>query len=256
MSEALLTEDEEVELEELLSVAARDLARPAAKILKKSKFSRDDLHVLLDVAIDLQELASTSGGTRVGAIQHRSMEVGNALISAAFSWLNESIKGPNSHNEHLSRRQLSFSVAAFPSTLPPHEREALSSALFKLDSGTGELPDFFTPKPKTGRGPDPERAHFAEKQMWLWIAIQTGQGVPSHIAEQQVAASVGLSINAVRAWRAAWVKRESKDIVASSLDDMKQAGARGSTSDFPNLSAIATEWRRHKGLPERQSPST
>ncbi|MBC9208207.1 hypothetical protein IBL26_15290 [Roseomonas aerophila] len=256
MSEARLTEDEEDQLEELLSVAARELARPAAKILKKPEISRDDLHVLLDVAIDLQQLATTAGGARVGAIQFRSMEVGNALISATFSWLNDAIKDPNSHNEHLSRSQLSFSVAAFPSTLPPHEREALSSALFKLDSGTGELPDFLTPKPKTGRGPDPERAHFAEKQMWFWIAIQTGQGIPSHIAEQQVAASVGLSINAVRAWRAAWVKRESKDVVASTLDHMKQAGARGSTSDFPKLSTIAARWRRYKGLAERQSPSS
>lgn len=222
--------------------------------------SREQLHLLLDVALNFAE---RTAGSSDPEDTRRLARVVQQLLQGAFGALRERVMGPPGDTQPADKPQADVrrdlvKGLTLPSLMPVADRKLLAHALLTLNRPAADVPPLFHRAPKKGRGADPKKAMFAETLAWEWIWQEHARtGAPIGRLKMQVAKATGITPEAVEKWRQAWMRRDGKDVVQAARDMAELMGrswpkgdVEGSPAATARLHHIAEHWKAGR-LPDK-----
>ena len=233
--------------------------KDALRALNAREPSREQLHLLLDLALDFAGVVAQDldieRARLLATVVQKILKAGFSLLTGRLIQTQEHADAHGGDPTEV-RRRLVMGLIRLPSLMPPADRKLLAAALLSLDRPAEDVPPLFRRPPKKGRGADPARARAAEERAWEWIwqeHARTGQ--PIGRLKAKVADSTGLTPEAVEKWREAWLSREGRNTVrvARMLADamgrflLETWSEEGSASAAPDaeahLAMIVADWQ-------------
>lgn len=229
---------------------ARSKARDA---LTAQTPSREQLHALLDVALNFAERTAGSSDPKDTKLLARVVQ---QLLHGAFGDLRERVMGPPGNTQSADKPQADVrrdlvKGLTLPSLMPSADRKLLGLALLTLNRPAADVPPLFVRAPKNGRGADPKRAMYAETLFWKWVWEEHARtGAPIGRLTMQVAKATGGTVAAVEKWREAWISRDGKGVVQTARaiaeatgSFLLEAGAENVPDPDVRLGLIAEQWK-------------
>jgi hypothetical protein len=216
---------------------------------KDEPLSSNEVQELWTECLRLRELHRVGDETAYAAAQW----IAHRLLPEVFGWVHDFKKFHVNDAENWDRDELIWTLEHLPSAAP-NVMNGVIGALSSLNGLSGQAPPVLKPLPRKGHGPMPLLAQSQEETILFWIEYNHAVGEKKHVLETEAAQAVGLSVDAIRKWKSAWVKRDGKDKVEASLAYARQMARETSPGRRPvyqrnAIVDLAKDWREFRGFP-------